>query len=443
MAAQVPSGVAASRSHLLRGGAGSFALRAVNALIAFSLTVLLARSLGPAGYGIYAYAVALVVLLNIPTEGGLPMLVVRETAAARVRGQWGLLRGVWHWAGWAAAGLGLLVATAGLLAAWLVRDHFSPVALTSFMLALLLVPLIVLANLCGAALRGLHHVIVGQLPEYIIRPALLLGCVAGFLWWQPTEIRADIAVALHTLAAATALGASLLLLRGMRPAMPPAPLQFASKAWLSSTLPLTLVAAMHVIHQNTDIVMLGLFRSSEEVGLYRVVAQAALTIGFGLTAMNLVAAPHFARLYANGDLAGLQRSATLSARLVLAMTVPIVVLFLLLAEPIIVFIFGEAYRGGGTALVILAVGQLGNAFFGAVGFLLNMTGHERDTARGMAVAAAANVVLNLALIPPFGINGAAAATAMTMVLWNVLLWRAVHRRLGIDSTALALKVRTP
>jgi O-antigen/teichoic acid export membrane protein len=42
--------------------------------------VLLARMLGAEGYGIYAYAFALVTLLAMPAKAGLPQLVVRETA---------------------------------------------------------------------------------------------------------------------------------------------------------------------------------------------------------------------------------------------------------------------------------------------------------------------------------------------------------------------------
>lgn len=430
---------------LLRGGAMSFALKALNAAIAFGLTVMLARSLGADGYGVYAYTVALVVLMSIPAEGGLPILVVRETAAAQARGDWGGVRGLWQWAAGAALAVSLLVAAVSAPVAWLAQDHFSRVELAAFALALALVPMIVLANLAGAALRGLHRVILGQLPEFVLRPAALLIAIAVFLLVAPEAMRADIAVALHATAALLALIATAALLLYLRPpqlgARPVA--HYDSRRWLASALPLTLVSAMQVIHQNTDLVMLGFFRPSSDVGIYRVVAQAALVIGFGLNAVNLVVAPRFARHYARGEMEALQRIATRSARLVLALTLPIVLIFVLVAGPIIALVFGEEYRGGETALAILAVGQLANAGFGSVGFLLNMTGHERDTARGMGIAAGANVLLNLALIPFFGLEGAATATAVTLVLWNILLWRAVRLRLGVDSTALAWRVPGP
>lgn len=197
---------------LLRSGLGSLALRAANAIAAASATILLARYLGPSGYGTYTFALALVILVNVPTQGGLPILVVRETAAALARTRIDLLFGLWRWAAAITVGLGLTVAIIAIPLARCLGDHVDSAASASFLLAILLVPLIVLGNLCGAALRGLHRVLLGQLPEYLLRPWLLLLGIGVFMWLDPDGMRADIAVGLHTLAAAGALliGAPLL-----------------------------------------------------------------------------------------------------------------------------------------------------------------------------------------------------------------------------------------
>jgi O-antigen/teichoic acid export membrane protein len=71
-----------------------------------------------------------------------------------------------------------------------------------------------------------------------------------------------------------------------------------------------------------------------------------------------------------------------------------------------------------------------------------MTRHERDTAKGLAVSAILNVVLNLLLVPLLGIIGAAMATALSLITWNVLLWWAVRQRLGINSLAFDFDWRT-
>jgi O-antigen/teichoic acid export membrane protein len=65
-----------------------------------------------------------------------------------------------------------------------------------------------------------------------------------------------------------------------------------------------------------------------------------------------------------------------------------------------------------------------------------MTGHERDSAAGLGVGAASNILLNLLLVPRWGIEGAAVAYAGSMILWNVLLAVLLYRKVGLHSTPL-------
>lgn len=149
----------------------------------------------------------------------------------------------------------------------------------------------------------------------------------------------------------------------------------------------------------------------------------------------MVLAPQFARLYTLGDRKNLQRVIRLGALVGLITALPVAIAFLLFGEQILVLIFGSEYGAGYTALAILAVGQLVNAPLGQVAHLLNMTGHERATGRGFAVAALSNVLLNLLLIPPFGMSGAALATASTVILWNCVLWWNAFR-LGVATNVI-------
>jgi O-antigen/teichoic acid export membrane protein len=73
-----------------------------------------------------------------------------------------------------------------------------------------------------------------------------------------------------------------------------------------------------------------------------------------------------------------------------------------------------------------------------VEYLLNMTGHHRDTMRVYAFAAAASIVLNLLLIPTLGITGAAIGTYTAMLGGNVWLYRLVRKRLGVDACVFPL-----
>jgi O-antigen/teichoic acid export membrane protein len=175
-----------------------------------------------------------------------------------------------------------------------------------------------------------------------------------------------------------------------------------------------------------------------EIGNYRVAAQISISASFGLQAVNLVVAPRFAALYAKGDMTRLQHLVTASARVILTMNVGITLGYIFLGRFFLRLVFGPAYLRAYIPLLILLVGEVVNSAVGLVGMLLNMSRHERDTAKGLAISATLNVVLNLILVPLLGIIGAAIATAVSLATWNILLWCAVRRRLGINSLAVPI-----
>lgn len=426
-------------SPIVRDGLWSFALKLAYTGVQFLVTVVLARVLGAEGYGIYAYAYALVMLLSLPAQAGLPNLVLRETARGIAEGRPDLVQGVWRWA--SQAGALVSVALIGLAAALLVLLRGGRMGVQEWALAwaLSLVPLVVLGNIRGAALRGLGCIVPGQLPEFVIRPGLFLVLALGLGLVSSGRPSAAAAMALHVAAAAIAfIVGGFMLWRFTPRAVWQTQPQYAGQAWLSSVFPLAIIAAMQTINHQADILILGLFQSDREVGLYRVAVQSATLASFGLQAVNTVVAPRFARLYTKGKMDELQRLATISARVVLSFNVAVTVLFVLFGKVFLISVFGPAFVASYIPLLILLLGQFINAAMGSVGFLLNMTGHEKDTARVLVIAASINVILNFLCIPWSGMVGAAFASATSMALWNALLWRTARRRLGINTMAFSL-----
>ena len=111
--------------------------------------------------------------------------------------------------------------------------------------------------------------------------------------------------------------------------------------------------------------------------------------------------------------------------------------FVVLGIPFLRIFFGAAYERAYVPMLILLAGQLVNAGTGSVVTLLNMTGYERETAKGIVVSAGLNLVLNLWLIPLWGIIGSAVATTASMIVWNLVLWWAVRKNLGVNTVAFA------
>jgi O-antigen/teichoic acid export membrane protein len=82
-------------------------------------------------------------------------------------------------------------------------------------------------------------------------------------------------------------------------------------------------------------------------------------------------------------------------------------------------------------LIALLFGQVVSAAVGSVGYLMTMTGHQRDAARVYACVAVGHVGLNAIAIPLLGALGAAVATAASISIWNLWLHSLVVKRLGI------------
>lgn len=431
------------RRQIVNGSLGTFALKLTHLVCAFAITVLLARFMGANGYGVYAYVFALINVLAIPVQFGLPVLTVRETAKCQLGENWGEMKGLWRWANLAIIVLSGTIALIGWGISWTYADYFSDIVLITFAIGLLVVPFIALGNLRGGALRGLRKVLQGQLPEEIVRPILTLSLVGLFLLAQAkTNLTPVHGMAAQLVATIGAYLVGVYLLNHYRPrefrqAQP----IYRSHYWIISSLPLILTAGALVLTKNVDIIMLGWFVSSEEVGIYRVSVQLAMLAAFGLKAINMVVAPYFARLYRLEDYDRLHRLAVGSARFVFIFSFPVLLIFIWYGESIIVYVFGPQFRDSYTPLVILALAQFINASVGSVGYLLNMTSNEAVVARSMIIALIINIVMNALLIPNYEEIGAAIATGLSLATWNIILWVETRKRLGIDSSILGIRVR--
>ena len=423
------------RSQLMRGGVGSILVKILGVGLSLVISVLLARILGPKEYGIYALAFSIITIISVPTKLGLPQLVLRETAKAHVVKQWGLMRGIWRWSTIAVCVFSILAAIIVLTSILIASEEITNLQ-TTLVVGLILIPLISLANLRDGALKGLKHVVLGQLTESVIRP-LFFVIILLISYYGLDFISPIYAMGAQALSAMLAFFFGVGLLFYVRPIqLKSKPIcEYRTKEWMGAALPLAMISGMQIINSQTDIIMLGFFRSSEEVGIYKIVVTGSTLVAFGLQAIIMVVAPHFASLHASGEVEKLQKVVTQSARVTLAIALPIFIVLALFGDLLIKIVFGSAYIPGYLPLTILAFGQLINAIVGHVGLLLNMSGNEKETFRGVFIAVVSNITLNALLIPTYGIFGAATATAITFIVWNLILRRAVIEKLKIEPMA--------
>lgn len=424
------------RSQLIHGALGTSGIGIAKRLLQLATAILLAHILGTEGYGIYAYASALVILIAVPAQLGLPQLVVREVSAHLERRDWNLLRGLLRRSDQLSLIFTILMVAMAALLGWLLSERIESMEWETFAWALALIPIGTIIALRSAALRGFHHVTLGQLPDGLIRPLAFLILIAT-CYWLLGSLRPDSAMMLTVVAAGFALVASMWFFSRVRPtpllnAIP----RFETRSWLYSVIPFSLLAGIQVLNNHIDIVVLGFFATSGEVGIYRIASVGATLVALPLVAANVALAPKISSLYVKEDRARMQRMITASTRYMLIFAIPISACLTLFGSQILAVIFGKGFSEGALPLSILALSQLVHVGFGSVALLMNMTGHETHAARILGGAAIGNIVLNFLLIPPFGMVGAALATGVTLASWNVVLSIQVRRQLDIKVGAI-------
>lgn len=425
------------RRALVSGSAGTVAVKAAGGAFAFALSVLLARLLSPSGFGVYSLALSVVSIISVPAQFGLPQLVVRETSRALEMQLWSLMKGIWLWSHAAALFSGVLLAIA---LGWLTYTNvlgwdreFRNALLASSPLIILLA----LANIRGAALRGLRFAVLGLLPEFVFRPALFVLFLILLALLNEGDHGAQsispVAASFTHVAASFAAfltGGLILLKHTPSKVTRSIPATYEHSKWLASALPLAAGTGMQVIILQIDTVFVGVFHESSDVGTYRVVAAGAAFLSFVLTSVNMVVAPYLAALFAKSDWDRLRKVVKLSSRVVAAASLPMVLMLAIWSAELISSIYGDEYASGVAALRIMLIGQAINIVTGPAGTLLNMTGNERAFARGVYVSFIANLVIGLILIPRYGVEGAAATTAITIAISNGFQYMAVRKRFG-------------
>lgn len=425
------------RGELVRGGAVGFIVRILAVLAGLFSSVVLARVLGPSGYGVYAYALAIVSILTLPVQMGLPTLVIRETARAAATGDWPLIRGMWIWASRV-----ILLASAGLIGAvafWLWRvDVLEPDQAKTLAWGLPLIPLLAIAAVRGAALLGLRKIFWSTFPDQVFRPVLLACMVAAAA--LAGAVDAATAMALYVIAAAAAFIIGTIALWRARPEKLRQTRQYQTKGkeWLQALVPLSLIVGSQIINQNTDLLILGIFRSSEEVGHYRVALSINTLMVFGLVAVYFVIQPYLVNAHALGQHHRLQKLVSAAAAISTIFGFFALIAIWVVGKPVINLLFGSGFTPAHAPLVVLSIAGLIHAIFGMAGGTLTMTGKERLILRVSAVAALANIIGNVVLIPKYGMIGAASATALSITFAEITKYFVALRYVRIDCTALGI-----
>ena len=430
---------------------GTFILRVFYLASGFITTLLLTKWIGAEGLGVYNFVISWVVLVAIFVKFGLEDYLVRESAAAHSRQDPETAIRLWNFS------RGFILATSLVAAAWFYYllswfDFKNPNLRPTFAVGIAMIPLLSLIAIYRGYFRANKQILKSQIPEYLLRPILLLITIGSLLWFSVPG-RPMVAMLINTLATFAVMAFCMFAGklkrleqsdREKQAATSPAPNVFfsyrkASKVWLLGALPFVVIAGISIINQRTDRLMLGAMQDMQSVGLYSVAVQMAMVVNFTLIGLNQAIAPLVAERHDANRSQELQKSlihatniATIGSLLILAALVAL--------GPMVLAIFGPEFSASYLPMIVIAIGQLMNVAAGPVGTLLAMSRQERLVGLGMAISVVCNIVLNYLLIPSYGVIGAAIATAASVGIWNFLMVIFAKRILRINTNIFAFLI---
>lgn len=424
------------RGRMVRDTIGSLLVKVAATGLTVLLAGILGRLLGSEGYGAYAFGISWVTLLSFAAVMGLDVLAIREISEARIKHEWGVLQGFLSWSRCIVALAGGALSACMAVGLWIFQGGLAPSTRAVLWMAVPILPVLALLRIHLGAVQGFGRVVQAQVPQMVLLPLCLLILMS--LLWVTHHLNAQWAIGAYGLASLLALAVEIWLLARAARLIPPAASVRRPRQWLYSARAFLFTGFAAVFNGQIGVILLGTLKDPRAVGIFDVATKASSLVVFVLMAVNMPLGPVVTELYAKGDHTLLQRLVTKSARTSLFGALP-VALGLIIFGHWLLGLVGNDFVEGAVPLSILCLGQIINAGAGSVGLILNMTGHERDAAKGIVMAAAINALLCFILIPIWGINGAAVAAALSTIIWNILLGVWVYQRIKVNPTCITIR----
>ena len=183
--------------------------------------------------------------------------------------------------------------------------------------------------------------------------------------------------------------------------------------------PRALATIAQMTIQRLDIVLVGILKGPAEAAVYTAATRFLVVGQLGNAALSMAAQPQFTHLFAIGDRRGAGAVYQVTTAWLIILTWP---LYLLAAVdgPTVLAVFGHSYQAGSTVMVILGLTMLIATGCGQVDMVLTTTGRTSWSLLNALAAVGTNVGLDLALIPRYGITGAAIGWAAAIVITNLV-----------------------
>jgi O-antigen/teichoic acid export membrane protein len=430
-------------AELFKGGGISFILRFGGLAVGYLLTLVIANLFGAKGLGDYVLAITVLRLFTLLAKLGLDTTSIRFIASFASQDKWTSIfkfrKQVVSILSISSVAASLLMYFLAIPIADLINAKYEYIQLNAFFVLPMTFFMLHYQSLRGLkriaefsffyrmaqALFSVISIVIlyqffttSDVPVYAYLISVLIVSLLSFIsfrYWLNKRSKGKESAEQEIMSYSTLLKISI-------------PLMFAQSvqfimAW-TDKLMLGAIDTSSVIYESTVILT-----NSEAVGVYHTAFKLSMFATVALMSINSIASPKFAEMFGKDDMEGLKKVIHQSTKMIFWSSVPLVIIFFIFPE-FFLGLFGEEFKIGVTAFIFLSCGRLFSSFSGSVGNILQMTGNQNIYARILLFGAILNVLLNLILIPRYGINGSAIASMSSLIVWNLSMVLVVKKKFG-------------
>jgi O-antigen/teichoic acid export membrane protein len=405
-------------------------VRIGGAAASFLMNIVIARYLGASESGYFFLVVTITTLLATAGRVGADQTVLRFVSIHSQAGDWGKVRGIIKTiTKWTILPLIAITFLVCLFSKQISVYFFHKEALQwPLFWGALSMPFFAVYSVFSMALQGRKKVLLAVTGLKILTPVFLI-----LLVFILSPIKSYYASIYYTIACLLSL--LVVYYWWIRKLPAGNSKKFDTSLLLKSCMPLWVVAIMQQLVIWGGQFIAGIYNTPSELAQLAVARNTSVLVTFILTAVNYVSAPRFATMYNEGKMEELKRYARNTSRLMTLVALPLV-LFIWFFPDLIMSLFGKDFTNGVSLLRVLAIGQFINVITGSVGYLLVMSGHEKDLRNVTIVNGILAILLALILNPIFGAFGSALSTAIAVASSNLMALGLVKKRLGFNTLSI-------
>ena len=408
-------------AELVKGSGIAFTLRIVGIIAGYIFTLLVTRTLGAEAWGIFSLSLVVLQIASVIGRLGMDTTLLRFTAEYTAKRQEDTLKEIYR-------KILILVIPSSILITIFIyllspilagRIFHKPYLYTYFKaMALAIVPFILLW-IHTEGLRGMS-----KIKEYMLLQQVGIFFFSSFLLFFLSYFYRNKLLPILVFNISVYLLALISFLRFTQYILFQTPNatnseNFSYTQLLRYSIPLLLTNMLTFIMSWTDILMIGMFLNEKLVGIYSVSLRISYVISFILFAVNSITVPKIAKAYTQGNIELFKKLSQWTSQMGLLFGLPIFIILISFSS-ILLKMFGEEFILGQKAFIVLCVGQLINTIVGSVGYILSMSDNQNVMSFIILCSFLINVILNYTLIPTYGICGAAVATMVSTIVWNLL-----------------------